>query len=493
MTNNTKKLKNKLGLMILTATLSLSLVACSTPTSSNNNNTTVTQTSSNSTSNKDYFSTKDLAGTYDESSATKIDLSNNNISGDGAVIESNTVKITSEGTYILSGQGNNIQVVVEASDTAKVQIVLDNVTISNTDSAIYVKQADKVFLTLKEGSSNTIKDSSSNSTENGSAAIYSKADLTINGKGTLNVEGNYGNAIKSNDDLKIAYVTLNINAKKHALSANDALNITNATLTLTSTEDAIHSDNTDNTELGNIYLKDNSITINAGDDGIHASNKVLIDGGEIKINQSNEGIEGKVITIESGEINVTAKDDAINAADGTTTTAARPGMATSGVELVINGGKITVNAGGDGLDSNGNITINGGEVYVNGPTDNGNAALDYDGAATINGGTIVIVGSSGMAQGFGNSSKQASIMTNIQGAANSKIVVKDSTGKEIINYTATKSFSNVLISSPDIKEGESYTISINGSETTVTASLTTQMQGGGMMGNPGNPGNPPRR
>lgn len=481
MTQTNKKLINKLGLILLTTTLATSLVACSSEVSSQatTQNVTTKQTSTDSSKSTDYFSNRDLAGTYDESTATKITLSGSsaNISGNGATLDGSTLKITEEGTYILSGSGENIQVYIDAPDTAKVQVVLNNVTLSNKDAAFVVQEADKVFLTLAEGSTNTIKDSSSNSKTNGNAAVFSRSDLTINGKGTLNVEGNYQNAIESNDDLKIAYATLNVSAKKHALSANDVINAIGATLNLTSTEDAIHSDNDEDSTLGNVYLEDNTIKISAGDDGIHGSNAVVINGGVINIAKSTEGIEGKTVTIDAGDITVNSTDDGINAASGTSTNNA-PGVTTAGVEIIINGGKITVNASGDGIDSNGNITITGGDIYVNGPTDNGNAAFDYDGTATITGGNAYIVGSSGMAQGFGGNSTQASIMANVQGSAGAKIVVTDSSGKEIANFTATKQFGNVLVSTKDLVEGQTYTISVNGNTTTATASKTTQGAGG---------------
>lgn len=483
MAGKNKTIINKLGLLALTASLSVALVACSTDakqtTTTSNATTQTTTTTPVTTASSDYFTNRDLAGTYDESTATKISLdgSSATVSGSGATFENSTLKITEEGTYIISGTGSNIQVYIEAVDTAKVQVVLDNATIENKNAAFVVQEADKVFLTLAEGTTNTIKDSSSNDKSNGNAALFSRSDLVINGTGILNVEGNYENAIESNDDLRIANATLNVTAKKHTLSANDAINVINANLNLTATEDAIHSDNDEDTTLGNVYLKDSNIVINAGDDGIHGSNIVLIDGGNINIEKSYEGIEGKIVTIESGEINVVATDDGINAASSTTTAGA-PGVATAGVEIVINGGKITVDAQGDGIDSNGNITINGGEIYVNGPTTNGNGAFDYDGTGVITNGTAVLVGSSGMAQGFGTGSTQASIMANVQGAAGATVTIKDASGNEVLSYTATKTFGNVLASSPKLVAGETYTVTVNGSSVEVTAANETQGAGG---------------
>ncbi len=473
----------KLGILSLASLLTLSLTACSSGTA--NTNTTSTQvstvkTTSTSTSSinvSDYFTDRDLAGTYDESNATKISLngSSASVNGSGATFENSVVKIKDEGIYIISGNGENIQIYVEAADSAKVQIVLNNVNLTNKDAAFVVQEADKVFLTLAEGTTNSIQDSASNTTNSGNSAIFSRSDLVINGKGTLNVTGNYENAIESNDDLRIANATLNINAKKHALSANDAINSINATLNLTSKEDAIHSDNEEDTSLGNIYLRDNNITINAGDDGIHGTNNLIVDGGNIDIKSSVEGIEGRIVKFESGTVNIKSTDDGINATNGTTNAVMQ---AQSGTEIIFNNGTVYVNASGDGIDSNGNVTVNGGEIYVNVPSNTDNGFFDYDGTGTINGGKFLLVGSTGMFKGFSNSSTQATVSSNVQGSAGAKIVVKDSSGNELLSYTSQQAFNTILATHPDIKEGEQYTISVNGTETKVTASKTVQASGG---------------
>ena len=79
---------------------------------------------------------------------------------------------------------------------------------------------------------------------------------------------------------------------------------------------------------------------------------------------------------------------------------------TSDMYIEVNGGKLTVDASGDGIDSNGSIKITGGETYISGPTDNGNGSLDYNTTAVIEGGIVIAAGSSGMAQTFSDSSSQ---------------------------------------------------------------------------------------
>ena len=158
-------------------------------------------------------------------------------------------------------------------------------------------------------------------------------------------------------------------------------------------------------------------------------------------------------------------------------------MQDSGEKIVISGGNVTVNAGGDGLDSNGSVTITGGTVTVNGPTNGGNGALDSNGAFIVNGGTLIAVGSAGMAESPSTSSAQGWVQAAASGSAGATVTVSDSSGKVLATFTAAKTFQNVVFSSSDITQGQSYTVSVNGASTTVTANQST---GGGM--GPGGPG-----
>ncbi len=337
-----------------------------------------------------YFSEKDLDASYDAATASTIQLSGSSaeVSGDGVSVSGSVVKITQAGTYIISGSSQGVQILVEGTNNDDVQIVLNGVTMKGTDALIAVNSADNVYITLAEGTQNTLADSVNRTATDYSAAIYSKKDLTLNGTGSLTVEGNYNNAIKSNDDLKIAGGTYTVTAAKHALSANDTLNITGATLNLTAIEDGIHSDNDEDINLGNLYIENSNINITAGDDAIHATNELVIDSGNITIQSSMEGIEGKVITINGGTITLNASDDGINATDWTKSSDSM--MAMEGVSLTINGGDITINmAAGDtdAIDSNGDLTITGGNITITGLS-----VFDVDGDITHTGGNIVANG-----------------------------------------------------------------------------------------------------
>ena len=154
--------------------------------------------------------------------------------------------------------------------------------------------------------------------------------------------------------------------------------------------------------------------------------------------------------------------------------------------IKISGGKLIVNADGDGVDSNGNLYVSGGETYVSGPTNNGNGALDYNGEAQITGGTFIAAGASGMAQNFGSSSTQGSIMINTQSGSGGEIILKDSSGNVIASYTPDKSYNSVVVSCPGIKKDSTYTLTANGTDTTVEMTDiiygSSDGMGGGMPG-----------
>ena len=227
-----KKIFQKIKLMVPLALMSVTLGACSLTSQSSTSTsasatTTQTATSTTKTDTSSYFTDRDQDASYDESTATKISLSGSTAktSGDGASVSGSTVTITAAGTYVLSGSSENVQIVVKAGDQDKVQIVLDGVAMTGTDAAIVVENADKTFITLAEGSKNSISDSANHTNTDYDAAIYSKDDLTFNGSGSLTIEGKYGNAVESNDELRITGGTYTIKGYKNGLSANEAINI----------------------------------------------------------------------------------------------------------------------------------------------------------------------------------------------------------------------------------------------------------------------------
>lgn len=508
--------------------------------------------SSVSTADMDFdFSKSDTEYDYDDSEAKTVSDSED------------SVKITAAGTYVISGRHSSVM--VEAPDSTKVRLVLKNAEISNENGpAIYIKSADKVFITAYKGTENTVSDGASYSSDydgtNVDAAVFSKADLTLNGEGVLNINGNCKCAAASKDDLIICGLTLNAKSAGSAIEGKDCVKIKDAAITVNSGADAIKSTNSEDADYGFVYIESGTctltaakdgiqaksavklsggeitvtsgggapekvssgdggmrqfesstqtddestkgikaekliiiedgtvnvnsaddtvhsngdveinggkLTLSSGDDGIHADESLIINGGEITVIKSYEGLEGKTVSITSGTVDITASDDGINAADGNRTSGngGMPnGNASSDVYISISGGYITVNASGDGIDSNGNITVSGGVLLVSGPTSDGNGALDCDRTAEISGGTVVLCGSSGMAETFSESSSQASLMYTLESAAKagSSVALSDSDGKVIASFIPSKQYTNVVISSPELKKGSSYTLSVGG-------------------------------
>ncbi len=316
------------------------------------------------------FSDRDLEQEADLSEAEYITLKNGE-----------DVTITSEGVYVLSGSVTDCTVIVEA-DAAKVQLVLDGVSITNSDSpAIYVKEADKVFITTTD-STNTLKVTGTFTADgdtNTDAVIYSKDDIVLNGVGTLNIEST-ANGIAGKDDVKVTGGTYNITTTEDAIEAKDSIRICDGSFNITAGKDGLHSENSDDQSLGYIYISGGDITIKATADGIQATTVLMIDGGTIDINAA-EGLEGTYDQINGGTLNIYATDDGINASNKTDA---------YDVVIEINGGEVNIEmASGDtdALDANGDLIVNGGVINIT-----AQFAFDFDNKAEINGGTIYVNG-----------------------------------------------------------------------------------------------------
>ncbi|MFS8960641.1 carbohydrate-binding domain-containing protein [Streptococcus mitis] len=381
-------MKSKKWTLILTSVTALTLMTACGQSTTKSSTTAAADTTAITTSAKNsqssYFTEKDYDTSYDESTASKIELSGSSasVSGDGVTVSGSTVTISKAGTYVISGQSDGVQIKVEADKSADVHLVLKGATITNTNAAISATSAGHVYLTLAEGTTNSLSDSSSNSDDKANAALFSKVDLTINGSGTLTVDGKKNNGIKANDTLHITGGTYNIIAVGDAFNVNDELNITGTTMTIDAKEDGVKVDNDEDMTVGNMYLANNTITVTAGDDGIHASGNLVIDSGTYTVKNSTEGIEGKAITINGGDINVYATDDGVNAAN--------KNAQQSDIYFTMTGGNLTVEVGQgdtDPIDSNGNITVTGGTIKMI-----GQSGFDFDGTATYTGGDIYLNG-----------------------------------------------------------------------------------------------------
>lgn len=277
------------------------------------------------------------------------------------------------------------------------------------------------------------------------------------------------------------------------IKAGTDITVRSGSCTLDCADDAVHAN-------GNMTISGGTFTVTTGDDGVHADNAVTITDGTIDIPKCYEGIEGQTIDISGGTIDITASDDGLNAAGG----ADQSGFGGRGPDsfggnsdccITISGGTIRIDASGDGIDSNGDLTVSGGEIYVSGPTSDSNSALDYDGSATVTGGTVIAAGYSGMAQNFGADSTQGSILLTCQSASTETIRVTDASGSVLAEFTPAKAYNCVIVSTPALKQGGTYTVTMGGESTDVTLDSLiygSGGMGGGMGGQPGgNMGTPP--
>ncbi len=324
--------------------------------------------SKSANSDSDIFTDRDLEQTADLSDAESITLTSGQ-----------DVSITKEGVYVLSGEATDVTVTVEVADEEKVQIVLDGVSVKNEGSAfIYVKSADKVFVTTTE-SENSIEvtgEFKADGDTNVDAAIFSKDDLVVNGLGTLSITSS-DNGVTSKDTLKITGSTINVSCEGSAFEAHDAIEIADGVINVTECNDGLHAEDNDDDTIGAIYIGSGTFNIKAADDAIHATTTIDIKGGTFTLD-AGECIEGTYITIDDGKIDITASDDGVNAA-------AKSKSYTP--TFILNGGEVNITMGAgdtDGVDSNGNIVINGGTISVS-----GQSTFDYDGTAEYNGGTII--------------------------------------------------------------------------------------------------------
>lgn len=422
---------------------------------------------------------------------------------DAALFSKSDLLINGSGTLTINAKYKDA-----VKSKGSLKIARSKLILNSADDAIvgkdYVSAKDAEFVINSSG--NAIKSTSEESEDTGlifldgaTADINSKGNALNAKSGLFVIDGNY--KIKTDTE----------GAK--GLKADSGIVIKNGNFNIDTTDDSIHSNQS-------IEIYSGTFEITSGDDALHADGILNISGGNIKVKNSYEGIEGAVINISGGNIDITSKDDGINAASKSKSEnnnmtdndkqdnnrpdnpdykqdnnnddrAAGPPGEPNGNEpqtksekgqnppdrdengpeqktkdsiykINISGGTILVNVSGDGLDSNGSITMTGGTVFINGPESNGDSAIDYETTCTVNGGTLVAVGSSGMAEGPTSESAQYSLCGGVDSCnSGTRINLIDSAGNDVINFTSAKSFSYIVISSPQIKKGQTYNLNFN--------------------------------
>lgn len=495
------------------------------------------------------YTKRDLDGSYDGSQAVVLDLAAGTVEGGGASYDSrdSLFSIEAEGTYLLQGAAEDVQVKVAVGKEEKVQLVLDGASLAASQRpALLVEEADKVFVTLAEGSQNSIAGGQADEGDSPlNGAVYSKADITFNGSGALAVEGQGQNchAIASKDDLVITGGTYDLKAPGNGLHGKDCVKVCGGAFSIAVEGDGVRSSNDEDAARGFIAIDGGDFSIEAGDDGFdaqryfrvtdgaidltaaddgfhsesdgavqggfidlragddafHSEYLLSIDGGTVTVRDCAEGYEAQEVYLNGGASVITAQDDAVNASaagessstgaagtpDGVSKGAA-PG-AQEGCILQVNGGKLTVYAGGDGLDSNGSLQVNDGTVLVSGPASGADGALDYETEATVNGGTVLALGPAAMASGF-TGGTQGSALVQFQGAAGETVVLTASDGTVLAEFAPANAYQTAVVSSAALALGDGFTLSSGGSSTQGTVAETSAGTGQGGPGDRGRGG-----
>lgn len=499
-------------------------------------------------------------------------------------ISGTTVTIQGDGTYILRGTLEEGQIIVEAGESDKPQLVLDGASVTcTTGAALWIREADKVFVTLAQGSENVLTGSGFPEEDNVDGAVFSSQDLVFNGSGSLQVTSAQGHGIVCKDDLKITGGVYRVESASHGLDANDSVRIRAGELTVDAGKDGIHAEHSEDAALGFVYISGGtldieaegdgisasahlqllggtvdilaggghengeshssggwgdfmgggggggmrppdrrtvveetaeetasssmkglkagtqlqvaggSLTIDAADDGIHSNGAVEICGGQIQIATGDDGIHGETeltvtagtiqitesyeglealdILIQGGDISIVASDDGLNAAGGTDNSGSggrdqmfggHGGMGgSSNGSIVVEDGQLHVQSSGDGMDANGYLRIEGGYTVICGPNSGDTATLDYDTSGTITGGVFIGTGASGMAQTFSDNEQGVLAVSVGQGSdAGTEICVSDATGKELVSFQPELPFSVIIFSTPELVSGQTYHVSV---------------------------------
>lgn len=342
-------------------------------------------------SSEEAFTDRDKEVGYDESSSISVLLKGDTIECSSQLVEiqGNNAVITGEGTYILSGVLEDGMITVDAEKTDKIQLVLNGVNINSSNCAsLYIKQADKVFVTLAAGTENVLTHTGeymAADDNNVDGTVFSKEDLTLNGEGSLSILDDTGNGIVSKDDLVITSGTYDIQVAGHGLEGKDCVKIAEGTFTIASGKDGIHGENTEDTTLGYVYIAGGTFHITSQMDGLDASGSLQADGGDF------------ILTTGGGSQNASLKEDGSrNSAWGKwgqetqtntaeTDTASAKGIKADG-DLILNNGVFTIDSSDDAIHSNSNVSIYDGEIEIA----SGDDGIHGDALTGIYGGSLLI-------------------------------------------------------------------------------------------------------
>ncbi len=297
---------------------------------------------------------------------TQITLADNAIvvNGSGASVNGNTLTISEDGVYEITGTLSDGQILIDAPDSAVVELVLSGIHVSNSkNAAIYCKNCDDLFISLTENTRNIISDArdyiyDDTVKEEPNAALFSKTDLNIGGTGWLTVNANFKHGIYTKDDLVIEGGGFRVNAVADAIKGKDSITVLNGRFEITSGGDAFQASNADGAAFGYVQITNGDFVIRSVGDAIQAETSLVISDGRFDIttdgtpagrSNSQKGLKaGTLLTVENGSFRIISKDDAVH----------------SDVDVKIGGGTFYIETKDDGIHADRNLYINGGEIEI---------------------------------------------------------------------------------------------------------------------------------
>lgn len=328
---------------------------------------------------------------WDTSNAIPIKLSKTGFlaNGAGISISENCLTISKAGTYLLEGEMDNGQIIVDAKN-AEVQLIFNGISLSCANSAPIYGKNGKITVILSEGTENKLTDTKEyiypEGVDEPDAVLFSKDDLIIGGLGTLQINGQYSHGIACRDDLTIAEGILSVIAKEDGIRGRDSLTVNGGTLSVEAGGDGLKSNQDQDADKGKIVLTGGTLEIISGGDGIQAETHLDISGGNYQIlsgggskdlpydgEESCKGLKaGQAIKISEGQFYLDTLDDAIH----------------SNGSIEINGGNFSISTSDDGVHGDEAVTIGNGELLI---------SKCYEGIeglnVTVSDGTVHIVAS----------------------------------------------------------------------------------------------------
>ena len=339
------------------------------------------------------YKNKDVDADWSASEASVIDLN---------ALEEDTLILKEKGDYVLSGDWNGLMV-IEADTEEKVRLILNVVSITSPQCpAIYEKQADKLIITLAEGTENTLTDGAAvtDGDDTISAALYAEDDLSINGSGSLMIQGTQKHGIQSKADLIVAGGEIQVNAVLDGLRGRNSVLVLDGNLMMTCGGDGIVSTRADAEGKGWIVLAGGSVTIKTGDGAgavrtsanamggfggrgrwddwgdtqngsdsevsqkaVKAATDLTVLDGTYCFDCADDGLHGVNVTVQGGNFEIQSGDDGMHADE----------------EMTVNGGSISISQCYEGLEGK-NVTVNGGEIRIVASDDGINASGGNDGS-----------------------------------------------------------------------------------------------------------------